>query len=353
MSYTFGVCRTIGIRVSVLMTALSCLGCGLTNSQLAAVQMFSKEAKSFAAAPAGVVTAYDDVYVTREAFETSTLGHVGGPGGIWRMTNGAVDTQIKIAAQAKQLTDALQIISRYADLLTTLSSSDFTDADDKSAEALGKSVNSAVGAFNSAYKTKVSSIGGWVAGGVELVGDLYIRERQSEELRYYVAKGDPMLADLSMALDSGLDDLKTNITSEETAIGFALCSYEGRSVALADARNVELARALRGPGRRLNFPSTPEAIEVPSEPERCPRYDGGLLLAPETSEMIIQARIKIRAADQLADSVKQASLHLREAHKALDQALEQPASLADAIAQIQQLRQEVQKANELRHSLNK
>lgn len=269
------------------------------------------------------------------------------------MTAGAVDTQAAMAAQAKELTDALQIISRYGDLLTTLSSSQFTDSDDKAAAALGKSVNDAIAAFNSAYKTKVSSIGGWVAGGVELVGDLYIREKQSEELKYYVSKGDPMLADLSTAVNSLLDDLKKNITSEESAIGFALCSYEGRSVALVAARNAELVQKLGGSGERARPASAPQSTETPSDPSKCQRYDGGLLLAPETSEMVIEARIRIRTAAQLADSVKQASVSLRNAHRALDQSLERSESLADAIAQIQQLREEVEKANQLRKSLDK
>ncbi len=239
------------------------------------------------------------------------------------------------------------------DLLTTLSSSQFTDANDKAAAALGKSVNDAIAAFNSAYKTKVSSIGGRVAGGVELVGDLYIREKQSEELKYCVSKGDPMLADLSKAVDSLLDDLKTNMTAEESAIGFALCSYEGRYVALSEARNVQLMRALRLSGERAHPGSAPPSTETPSDPSQCQRYDGGLLLAPETSEMVIEARIRIRVAAQLADSVRQASRSLRNAHRALNQALERPESLADAFAQIQQLRDEVEKANQLRKSLDK
>ena len=108
-----GPYRYFEIASLSLMSALSCLGCGLSNSQMSAVQLFSQQTKSFAAAPATVVTAYDDAYVTREAFETSTLAHVGGSGGIWKMTGGAVDTQATMAAQAKELTDALQIISRY------------------------------------------------------------------------------------------------------------------------------------------------------------------------------------------------------------------------------------------------
>ncbi|MGO9061686.1 MAG: hypothetical protein ACLQU2_30580, partial [Candidatus Binataceae bacterium] len=257
-----------------LFYAFLLTGCGLTKAQLTATQSFAKAAKSYPSAPAGIVTAYANVYVAREAFDIST---VRGAPGVWQMSGQAADTFASAQSDAKQLSDSLQILTQYGDLLTKLSSSDFSVADEKAAGSLSGSIDKGITQYNKSFGKKVPSVGKYVAVGVEALGELYIRKRQAEALKWYVSQAEPVIEELTADINSNLSDFQTSIIpGEECQLANALCTRQ-RLVADIDrqqAEQIAIAVQMKGqvsvpPGQRKddsrngchNPPVTRERVE--------------------------------------------------------------------------------------------
>jgi hypothetical protein len=134
----------------VLLCTFPLIGCGLTKAQLAATQSFAKASKSYPSAPAAVITTYADVYLAREAFETSTYPDAAA---IWKNSGQAADTYTSLQKSARQLSASLQIVSQYGDLLTKLSSSDFSEAEEKAAGSLSTAIDNGIKQYNTDFGT--------------------------------------------------------------------------------------------------------------------------------------------------------------------------------------------------------
>lgn len=341
----------------VLLSTSILSGCGLTKAQLAATQSFAKASKSYPSAPAAVITTYADVYIAREAFDTST---VRGAGEVWKMSGQAVETYGSEQSDAKQLGAGLQIVSQYGDLLTKLSSSDFSQADEKAAGSLSTTIDNSVKEYNKEFGKSAPSIGKYVATGVDAIGEIYIRKRQAEELKWYVSEAEPMVETLTKDTDLNLSNFQKDLLpAEECHLAQALCTRQRMVVEMNRQQAEQVSSAVQAKlavrSRRSGALTTtdgsqrPVAIAAPIAQSNCPTLDcpngSTFLLSPESAQMVIDARLKVKLAEQALDSAKKANDQLLKAHQALNQSLQQKETLADEIEQIEQFAQAVSNAN--------
>lgn len=324
-----GACYVKSIRLRrvtfchlVLVAIFPLIGCGLTKSQLAATQSFAKASKSYPAAPAAVITTYADVYIAQSALQAST---VKGASAIWTYSGQQVSTYDAEQSDAKKLSAALQVVTQYGDLLTKLSSSDFSEADEKAAGSLSKSINSSIDDYNKETGgTLPSSIGDGVAEAVGALGEIYVRRRQAEELKAYVLEADPIVAALTKEVDRNLADMQNLLSNAECDLAHALCNRQG----LVIGKRVEKNETSHNCTELACLPDTQQ-----------------LLISPESAEILLQAREKVTLAQQAIESAKKAGNQMRDAHQALAKSLQQTESIGDAIQQIEQFAQAVSSAN--------
>jgi hypothetical protein len=103
---------------------------------------------------------------------------------------------------AKEADAALDVLNKYADLLVTLSSDEFTDSLDATSKSLGKSLDKAVKQYNESFrkpqqKSELGLIGGSVAAVIRGGGGIWIRHRQAKYLKEYVTAAQPVVMDLT------------------------------------------------------------------------------------------------------------------------------------------------------------
>lgn len=169
------------------LLVLTTSGCAvLTKSQVEEVKTFAKAAQEYRILPRTVMEAHRDIRFARRSLEASA--HTSGKN-LWNELNGAIQQSKKLSHEAERASKALAVLDIYADLLVLLSSDKFTDELDKSATSLGKSLDKGVEAYNKAYKTKYSLIGGTAAAAISGLGRLYIRYKQAMLIKHYVTDG--------------------------------------------------------------------------------------------------------------------------------------------------------------------
>lgn len=349
------ILRNVTLRYLVLCSATLLVGCGLTKAQLAVTQSFAKAAKSYPTAPGAVITTYADVYLVRRAFEISTDP---GAGRIWNNSSEAANTYATEESDAKKLSAALEIVSQYGDLLIKLSSSDFSQAEEKAASSLSTSIDSNIKEYNKDAKSSVPSVGKYVAGGVAALGEIYIRKRQAEELKWYVNSAEPMVGKVTMDMNSYLLDFKgTILPGEECNLEQALCARQEKIVELNTWQAEQISSAIQdklAPQRRKVTPPPKEkqlsiTIDFSKDQTDCAvsscSNERTFLVSPETAELVIEARMKIKLAQQAIDSAIDATKQMLKAHEALNSSLQQKETLAEGIEQIEQFVQAVSSAN--------
>jgi hypothetical protein len=338
----------------LLIVNMLVAGCGLTKSEVSAVQDFAKASTNYPAAPASVITAYYNVYQTRAAFDVSTKPSLTGVLKSIDVVATAVPSGQK---SAKQMTAALQIISKYGDLLTKLSSTDFTEADDKSAQALGKSIDSDATEFKKETGIDVpSSIGTAVADAVKGLGGLYISYRQAEELKAAVNTGQGLIEKLAADINSKLPDIESDVEAENSQLRQALCVREAQSAQIEQYRAKQVVAMIETSSesgrRRGNHSSQLSLLCKPiirlddkGNFQSCDDSGCVFEVSPETAATLIDARLKISNTEQLIESIQKATNQLLAAHTALNNSLNRGESLSKAIEQIQYFIQAVKGAN--------
>jgi len=205
----------------------------------------------------------------------------------------------------------------------------------------------------------VPSIGKYVAGGVVALGELYIRKRQAEALRWYVSSADPMVEKLTDDMSTYLSDFRNQILPyEECEVGQALCVRQNKIVQMNERQVEQIRSAVQS---KLSHRRHPANFAAEQKPESQIIFDfkddlnkscapscsdeSSFFVSPETAELLIETRVKVATAQHTIDSAIDATRQLAKAHKALNSSLQQKESLADAIQQIEQFVQAVSKAN--------
>jgi DNA repair exonuclease SbcCD ATPase subunit len=132
---------------------------------------------------------------------------------------------------------ALAVLKTYSQILTTLTSDNYTNALGESAAKLGKSLDAATDAYSQKYSAAkpLQKAGGAIAQGVRTAGGLYIRHRQIAILRDTVEAANPLIQGLmSQVEDIAANRLKPDFANyEKNYLGAEFKSVANNSQRLA------------------------------------------------------------------------------------------------------------------------
>jgi hypothetical protein len=313
-------CRTAS-RVRGIVFLLLCLvgasGCGavLTESQVDEIRRFGSAAQAYQPLPASVIAAYADVRFEREVLATSTVSQ---PDEYVKGLRRALDFREKLRAQARRASDALDVLDVYADALAGLASGEPTEALTKSATDFGKSLDRAITAYNTRYKTSFGLVGGTAAAIIRAAGGLYIRHEQADLLRHYVTAADPIVQELTGDVDALMGVFqapKDAPAGDVSSLAFEEQQYE---------------RLIAGSARL---------------------HPGALPLS--TALTMADTLDRIRAASLLAQSVTRASQAYRAAHAQLRRVVATRVTLKEGLAEVMTLVDEIKAAQAVQKSLKR
>ncbi len=282
-------------------------GCAvLTPSQVKEVNKFAVAARNYGTLPGAVINSHADIRETGKMLLVS----------IEAESNIALEQLEKILeyrksykAKADKADGALDILNDYAELLVALTSDSYTNELQGSAENISRSIDKGIKTYNKMYSKDFSLFGSGVAAIVRGVGGVCIKSAQSKALKKAVTDADPIVKDMTIAIE---DLLKL---------------YTGN---LMENARVDLRRAYMKVVRR----------------------HGGLL--PFTTVSIVgKELVSIDDTIRLAEDAKRAAKAFREAHGALANNVKQKQSLKGIIEQIEVLADEVKVARKLKKKLDR
>src|SRR5262245_11428336 len=168
------------LLVAVVVAGWSVAGCSLlTDNQVSAVNQFSEATKGFGATPGTVITAYAGLRSERALLESATRSD--GNAAAKDLASG-LQQRIGLESRAASSDAAVRVLDDYAQMLSLLSSSKFTDDLQNQTVALGSSIDNGVATFNRLSGSQVNSFGDIVAGIVRGAGGLWIRREQHKAL---------------------------------------------------------------------------------------------------------------------------------------------------------------------------
>ncbi|MGO9137258.1 MAG: hypothetical protein ACLP9S_04655 [Syntrophales bacterium] len=293
--------------VLVLLLGMSITGCTvLTSSQVKEVKKFADAAKGYGTLPGDVVMAYAEISEENKLLNLT--------GYVFHSDSDTAETALEEMKKAREsrddfnkaankANDALKILDIYAENLVTLTSDDYTNSLDESATALGQSLDKTLTAYNNAYDKKLSMIGSTVTQVVRGVGGIYLRHKQTQLLKEYVDKADPVIAELCQDIENVISG---NVTPNLEALNNKL---ETGFTTLANNHS---------------------------------RLD---LLNIERVNVLFD---KLDSANSLASAAVSSAQKYRKAHLALKEALVEKKDLKNEIAQINSLVEEINAALKLK-----
>src|SRR5215510_568980 len=191
------------LLVAVIVAAWSVAGCGLlTNDQVSAVNQFSEATKGFGTTPGTVITAYAALRSERALLESATRSD--GNAAAKDLASG-LQQRIGLESRAASSDAAVRVLDDYAQMLSLLSSSKFTDDLQNQTVALGSSIDNGVATFNRLSGSQVNSFGDIVAGIVRGAGGLWIRREQHKALVAAVTQAKGPIDRLTASIENLMD----------------------------------------------------------------------------------------------------------------------------------------------------
>lgn len=185
---------------------LGLYGCAcLTASQLKEVNAFGTLTKSFAAAPAKVLSAYNDAEVQKQLYFTNGMRN---PTIRLQSLNQFYKNQQNKTALNKQADAAMQVLNDYGQKLAHLSADVHSKQLDTAVLAAGADLDNLISSYNTlvpAHKTP-TGIGALVGQALAAAGDIYIRKKQADAVKMFVSKGDVLVTDIVAAIKDNLND---------------------------------------------------------------------------------------------------------------------------------------------------
>lgn len=307
-----GLAMRQGLLVALTVVTLGVGGCAvLTDGQVAAVNQFAEATKGFGTSPGTVITAYAALRSERALLESATRtdGNIAA-----RDLETALRQETELESRAASSDAAIGVLDDYAQMLSLLSSSKFTDDLQNQTIALGSSIDNGIATFNKLSRSQVNSFGDIVASIVRAAGGIWIRHEQHKALVAAVTQA-----------KTPVDTLTSNV---EGLMTFFLGPPDdaGKNLFLRESKEVQgfLARS-QPPGRQLNvLERTQTAMRQ--------AFDG----------------------QKLAESCKRAAVQYRNAHSELVQAItDGKTDLKGLVAQIQVLSQEIKAGKRVRDQVKK
>lgn len=198
----------------VLSTSLS--GCAvLTPSQVREVKNFAAASESYAELPGSLATSYGVLLRNNKLLSLSRYGYGADTGSgvdtarslqTWEEIKKTYTLEQRYNDAGARMDAALGVLQDYSQILTQLTSDQFTDDLGSSAVHLGKSLDAATQAYNAKYQGTLPKIGADIGQVVRGAGGVYVRHRQAVILKETVKKADPLI----QALMADVEDLALN-----------------------------------------------------------------------------------------------------------------------------------------------
>jgi len=287
--------------------------CVLTDRQVNAINRFAQATKGFGTSPAAVMEAHAALRDERGLFAASTM--TTSANALDALQNGMTQED-SLREEASAATAALNILDTYSDLLSTLSSSKFTDDLKNKSVALGNALDQDVSTYNKLAHTSIQPFGGLVAGIVRGVGGIFIRHMQEKALYAAVTNADAAVADITAAV-------------EKLMAGY-IPNQKGPDLDLFTSESNEIKQL---------FP---------------------MMQSPESHHWDIQTLERVHGALRNSDrgivlalSCSKAAVAYRQEHAKLVQALKSGGDPSSLIAEIEALAQQVKAGKEVSDELKK
>jgi hypothetical protein len=300
------------LLVALTVVGFGVAGCAvLTDSQVAAVNQFAEATKGVGTSPGTVITAYAALRRERGLLDSATRtdGRVAA-GDLER----ALRQETALESRAAASDAAIGVLDDYAQMLSLLSSSKFTDDLQNQTIALGSSIDNGIATFNKRSNSQLNSFGDIVAGIVRAAGGIWIRHEQHKALVAAVTKAKTPVDKLTVSVE------------ELMAFFLGPPNEPDKNLFVSESKEVQglLARS-QPPGRQFNvLERTQTAMRQ--------AFDG----------------------QKLAESCSKAAVQYRNAHNELVQAIaEGKADLKGLVAQIQVLSQEIKAGKRVRDEVKK
>ena len=244
------------LLVAVVVAGWSVAGCSLlTDNQVSAVNQFSEATKGFGTTPGTVITAYAGLRSERALLESATRSD--GNAAAKDLASG-LQQRIGLESRAASSDAAVRVLDDYAQMLSLLSSSKFTDDLQNQTVALGSSIDNGVATFNRLSGSQVNSFGDIVAGIVRGAGGLWIRREQHKALVAAVTQAKAPINELTTHIEQLMtffvgtpasDDPEANLFARESkeVQGFLARSQPaGRSVEVLERTQTAMRAAVDG-----------------------------------------------------------------------------------------------------------
>jgi len=307
-----GLAMRRGVLVALAVVVFGVAGCAvLTDGQVAAVNQFAEATKGFGTSPAAVITAYAALRRERGLLESATRtdGNIAA-----RDLESALRQETGLESRAAASDAAIGVLDDYAQMLSLLSSSKFTDDLQNQTIALGSSIDNGIATFNKHSALQVNSFGDIVAGIVRAASGIWIRREQHQAL---VAA----------------------VTQAKTPVDKLTASVE------------ELMALFLGP------PNEPDKNLFARESKEVQGLLGRSQPTGRPFGVLERTQAAMRQAfdgQKLAESCMKAAVQYRNAHGELVQAIaEGKTDLKGLVAQIQVLSQEIKAGKRVRDEVKK
>jgi hypothetical protein len=171
----------------------------LTTTQIESVNQYATSVKNFSAYPSKIITGLADIREKRCICYANSLSdpklHIDELDSIY-------SNKIHAYKVSKQVDITFEIIDKYAQSLSLLSSDDIQTNIDKESKSFGVSLDSLVGTYNKIDKSKnlPTDVGSAVSQLIALGGKQYVKNKQAKEIREFVLKADTLISTMTTNL---------------------------------------------------------------------------------------------------------------------------------------------------------
>lgn len=299
-----------------LAISMGLAGCSvLTDSQVNAINNFAQATKGFGASPSAVMEAHATLRDERGVLVASTM--TTSENALQALERG-MKREDQLRQKASEATAALNILDTYSELLSTLSSNQFTDDLNNQSIALGTAIDQDIVTFNKLKGSSIKSFGDLVAGIIRGGGGIFIRHMQQKALYEAVTSADAAIEQSTGAIEALMADYLSPSDSQNP--GLNLFTQESTEI-------------------KENFPMMKSVVSH--------RWD------IQTLDRVHSALRSSERGIALARSCSDAAVAYRQAHVKLVQALKSGNDPSSLIGEIKALAQQVKAGKKVRDELKK
>lgn len=316
--------------IYMLSSILACSCASLTRSQLNEIRVFGQLTQNFSAYPGFVVSSYNTVHQQQQLFLANGLPT---PAEHYNLIAEASDFKAQSDLISPQIDLSLKIVDRYAQALILLTADRYSKSLDTASKGLGLNLEKLITSYNAVSRSAPlpTGIGGAVGQLIASGGNLYIRKKQSEEVRKIIPLADTIIAQMTdniLVLLNGQPGAgKTNLSQ--------LISLEKDNIARSYKRFLGLNR--EQVSIRKGKDTTGYRGTIVSE-----RFAG-----LEDDRECLRLLENLNYTDQLRLQCVEATKNLRKAHKKLLESVQQKKDIKEIIAEMQYYGEEQRKMHQI------